>query len=50
MSAVCSLPVQLDFKCDNVVNILQHVCHCCIWSVGYVGQRHRVPPTHLDQT
>lgn len=47
---VCSLPVQLYFKGDNMVNILQHVGHCGIWCICYTRQRHRVPPAHLNQT
>lgn len=33
-----------------MVNILQHISHCGIRSICNTGQRHRVPPAHLDQT
>lgn len=46
---VSSIPVQLYFKGDNVVDILQHVSHCGVGSVCHTGQRHRVPLADLDQ-
>lgn len=42
-------PVQLDFKSDNVVDVLQHIGHSGVRSVCHTGQRKRVPLAHLDQ-
>ena len=47
---VSFLPVQLYFKGDNMVDVLQHISHCGVRSICYTGQRHRVPLAHLDQT
>lgn len=47
---VSFLPVQLYFKGDNMVDVLQHISHCGVRSICHTGQRHRVPLAHLDQT
>lgn len=47
---VSPLPVQLYFKGDNMVDILQHISHCGIRGIRYTRQRHWVPLAHLDQT
>lgn len=43
-----SRPVQKDPQRDHVVNVKQHISHCCLWSVCQVVDRHWLPAAHFN--
>lgn len=41
-------PVEQNLQCNHVVNIQQHVGHCCLWSICYTVDGHRLPAAHFN--